>query len=222
MSLLYNTAEVKRNFGYSSEYDSLEFELVGQNLVYMVAQGLTYFGLNMLIQYRFFWHHKSKTENSDEAGEPKTETKDFDDDDYVRLVKLAKTYTKCFSKKRTVAVKNLSLGLKKGECFGLLGRNGAGKTTTFKMITGEIPISEGDVLVNGKSVRNELYEVYKDLGYCPQNDALFPLLTAREHLYFYAMVRGIPEHNVCAVSDWALKRFELESMADRISSGNSF
>lgn len=90
------------------------------------------------------------------------------------------------------------------------------------MITGEIPISSGDVLVNKKSVRDELYEVYKDLGYCPQNDALFPLLTTREHLSFYSMLRGIPQRNIQTVSEWSLKRFELEPMADRIASGKFF
>ena len=48
---------------------------------------------------------------------------------------------------------SLSLVIKKGECFGLLGVNGAGKTTTFKMLTGDISISEGSITVEGFDAR---------------------------------------------------------------------
>ena len=52
-----------------------------------------------------------------------------------------------------LAVNSLNLLIKKGECFGLLGVNGAGKTTTFKMLTGDISISEGSITVEGFDVR---------------------------------------------------------------------
>jgi hypothetical protein len=58
------------------------------------------------------------------------------DADYIRLTNLTKVYKK--KRRRHVAVNNISLGINKGECFGLIGVNGAGKTTTFKMITGKI------------------------------------------------------------------------------------
>ena len=64
-----------------------------------------------------------------------------------------------------MAVNSLTLGIKKGECFGLIGVNGAGKTTTFKMITGEIKITGGDVFVNGLSVSKQTESVYKNIGY---------------------------------------------------------
>ncbi len=62
------------------------------------------------------------------------------DADYIRLTNLTKVYKKLkkFKRRRHVAVNNISLGINKGECFGLIGVNGAGKTTTFKMITGKI------------------------------------------------------------------------------------
>ena len=57
------------------------------------------------------------------------------------------------------AVKKISLGVKKGECFGLLGVNGAGKTTTFKMLTGDESISSGMAYLEGHSVTNEIKTV---------------------------------------------------------------
>lgn len=50
------------------------------------------------------------------------------------------------------AVDRLCLGVRRGECFGLLGINGAGKTTTFKMLTGDIGVSNGDAYLDGFSV----------------------------------------------------------------------
>uniref|UniRef100_A0A3Q2Y314 ATP binding cassette subfamily A member 1 n=1 Tax=Hippocampus comes TaxID=109280 RepID=A0A3Q2Y314_HIPCM len=67
-----------------------------------------------------------------------------------------------------------------GQCFGLLGVNGAGKTTTFKMLTGDT------------SILRELDQVHQNMGYCPQFDAVNELLTGREHLELYAILRGVP------------------------------
>lgn len=91
-----------------------------------------------------------------------------------------------------VAVESISFGIQKGECFTLLGVNGAGKTTSFKMMTGDVIPSDGDIVINGYAVPNELHIARKYIGYCPQVDALFDYMTAREHLEFYAKLKGIP------------------------------
>ena len=73
------------------------------------------------------------------------------------------------------AVDRLCLGVRRGECFGLLGINGAGKTTTFKMLTGDIGVSNGDAYLDGfsvcknmKAVRNKL-RLWLLLGYTKKN-----------------------------------------------------
>ena len=65
------------------------------------------------------------------------------------------------------AVDRLCLGVRRGECFGLLGINGAGKTTTFKMLTGDISVSNGDAYLDGfsvcknmKSVRTHIFNLH--------------------------------------------------------------
>lgn len=54
--------------------------------------------------------------------------------------------------------------MKKGECFGLLGINGSGKSTTFKMLTGEISMTDGNAYVNNHSVIKQLDQVHEDIG----------------------------------------------------------
>lgn len=112
------------------------------------------------------------------------------------------------------------------QCFGLLGVNGAGKTSTFKMLTGDSVVTGGEAYLASKrwddaieimigcpaqdetitralllylSVTTEIDEVHQNMGYCPQFDAINDLLTGREHLEFYAILRGVPEKEVCEV-----------------------
>jgi ABC-type multidrug transport system ATPase subunit len=68
------------------------------------------------------------------------------------------------------------------------------------MLTGDVSITSGDAFVDGYSVKKELNRVRRRLGYCPQFDALDPLLTSREHLYLYARLRGLPTHKMESVS----------------------
>jgi len=75
----------------------------------------------------------------------------------------------------------------------LLGVSGAGKTTTFKCLTGEEIPSSGRVRVNGFDVTTSsgFNQARSLIGYCPQFDAIFDKLTVREHLEFYAIIKGI-------------------------------
>jgi ATP-binding cassette subfamily A (ABC1) protein 3 len=105
----------------------------------------------------------------------------------VRLSNVKKTYGK------QVAVDNLSFGLEYGECFALLGVSGAGKTTTFRCLTGEEIPTSGEVQISGYDVTTEagFDKARRLIGYCPQFDAIFEGMTVREHLDFYAAVKGV-------------------------------
>ena len=92
---------------------------------------------------------------------------------------------------RAAAVDNVSFGVRHGECFGLLGVNGAGKTTTFKVISGEHRASAGDVFLDGHCVRGGVRGRERRVGYCPQEDALLPLLTCAEHMHLFGELRGM-------------------------------
>uniref|UniRef100_A0A8C0AL76 ATP binding cassette subfamily A member 10 n=1 Tax=Bos mutus grunniens TaxID=30521 RepID=A0A8C0AL76_BOSMU len=93
---------------------------------------------------------------------------------------------RCFSARKTkTAVRNVSFCINKGEVLGLLGHNGAGKSTCIKMITGDTKPTAGVVRGVGGSGG------FRHLGYCPQEDVLWPDLTVREHLDLYSAVKGL-------------------------------
>jgi len=128
-------------------------------------------------------------------------------------------------KRKTVhAVRGLNVGVPGGECFGLLGVNGAGKTTTMRMITGDAEVSSGDVLVGGWSVRHRRDRARRQLGYCPQFDALPDKLTAEETVYLYARLRGVPLMLVQKVVDAMIQKMCLEAhkktLCECLSGGN--
>ena len=97
---------------------------------------------------------------------PQEDIKDSaeDDEDILVLQHLRKVYPARGGGKVTVAVDNLSLGIRRNSVFGFLGINGAGKTTTMKMLTGDIPISKGRAYINGFSVVKQLAQVRKEVG----------------------------------------------------------
>uniref|UniRef100_A0A7N9AQ11 P-type phospholipid transporter n=1 Tax=Mastacembelus armatus TaxID=205130 RepID=A0A7N9AQ11_9TELE len=120
-----------------------------------------------------------------------------------------------YPRKSTPAVDRLCVGVPAAECFGLLGINGAGKTTTFKMLTGDITPSSGEAFLNGYSIRTEMGAVHQNMGYCPQFDAIDDLLTGREHLEFYARLRGIPEKEVAMVAEWGIQKLGLVKYSNK-------
>jgi energy-coupling factor transporter ATP-binding protein EcfA2 len=90
-----------------------------------------------------------------------------------------------------VAVQDLSLVVRRGECFGLLGPNGAGKTTAINMLTGFIEPTAGTGIVEGLDIRSDMPQIYKLMGVCPQHDLLWEQLSGREHLRFYGRLKGL-------------------------------
>ena len=93
--------------------------------------------------------------------------------------------------KKFDAVKDVTFLAKRGEVFGFLGTNGAGKTTTMSILCGEQLPTHGRGVINGFDVVDNSLDAQRNLGYCPQFDALLDLLSAEEHLYLYAGLRGV-------------------------------
>lgn len=89
-----------------------------------------------------------------------------------------------------VAVNEMSLAVS-GEIFGLLGVNGAGKTSLIKVLVGDELLTSGDAYLRGNSVKTDMLACRDSIGYCPQFDSLFDCMTGREHLSFYAQIKGI-------------------------------
>jgi ABC-2 type transport system ATP-binding protein len=92
----------------------------------------------------------------------------------------------------TIAVNNLSLDVRAGEVFGLIGPDGAGKTTTLRVISTAMRPTSGTVTLAGLDVTREAAAIQKLIGYMPQRFALYPDLTVIENLNFFADVFGAP------------------------------
>ncbi|CAM1320016.1 ABCA3 (predicted) [Pycnogonum litorale] len=114
---------------------------------------------------------------------------------------------------RILAVDHITFGVPRKQCFGLLGVNGAGKTTTFSMLTGDLMMSSGMVYVNGQ--RLKVKQVDKQIGYCPQFDALLEMLTGNEILYFFARLRGVPSHACDKVVSSLIQLVNLDEHCDK-------
>jgi ABC-2 type transport system ATP-binding protein len=89
-------------------------------------------------------------------------------------------------------VRGVSLDIPEGEIFGILGPNAAGKTTLLSMISTRIRPTSGDVWVHGKHVVDDVDAVRRLLNVAPQEEALYPSLTADENLSFFAELYGVP------------------------------
>lgn len=92
-------------------------------------------------------------------------------------------------------VKKISLDIHQGEIFALLGHNGAGKSTLIKMLTGLIQKSAGQISINGTLVAPFQKKAKQQFSYLPEIMALYPHLTAKETLHFFAELQNIPEKN---------------------------
>jgi len=91
----------------------------------------------------------------------------------------------------TEAVAGISFELREGEVFGLLGLNGAGKTTLISMLATLRQPSAGDALLLGHSIRTEGWRIRQMIGVAPQEDALYPTLTAAENLRFFGRMYDV-------------------------------
>ncbi len=89
------------------------------------------------------------------------------------------------------AVNDVSFQVQRGEIFGFLGPNGSGKTTVIKMLTGLLPLSDGQATVMGLDVSKEPDRVRENIGYMSQNFSLYSDLTVTENLTFYGRVYGL-------------------------------
>ncbi|XP_071314730.1 phospholipid-transporting ATPase ABCA1b isoform X1 [Trachinotus anak] len=220
-------ADALERFGENRFRSPLEWDMVGKNLFAMAVEGVVFFIITVLIQYRFCIKPRAVSkltklgalgeEDEDVARERQRIVHGLGHGDILELRQL----TKVFKRKQKPAVDRLCVGIPPGECFGLLGVNGAGKTTTFKMLTGDTLVTSGEAFLAGKSILREINEVHQNMGYCPQFDAINELLTGREHLELYAVLRGIPEKEVCDVAEWGIRKLGLVKYADKAAGSYS-
>ncbi|KAM4810632.1 phospholipid-transporting ATPase ABCA1 [Rhinophrynus dorsalis] len=218
-------ADALERFGENRFVSPMSWDLVGRNLFAMAVEGVVFFAITLMIQYRFFIKPRPVNaklppvldEDEDVARERQRIISEGGRSDILEI----KGLTKIYRMKRKPAVDRLCVGIPPGECFGLLGVNGAGKTTTFKMLTGDTDVTAGEAFLKGHSILSNMQEVHQNMGYCPQFDAINELLTGREHLELYALLRGVPEKEVCKVAEWAVRKLGLVKYAEKCAGNYS-
>ena len=111
-----------------------------------------------------------------------------------------------------VAVDGVGFSIAEGETYGLLGPNGAGKTTSISMICGLLERDAGEVVVDGQPLTTKSVSAKRAVGYVPQDIAIYPDLTARENLTFFARLYGLSGGQIKSRVDEVL---EIIGLSDR-------
>jgi sodium transport system ATP-binding protein len=121
------------------------------------------------------------------------------------------------------AVRGIDFDCRSGEVFGLLGANGAGKTTTLRMLSTVLAPTSGSASILGHDVAADPIGARRQIGFFSASTALYPRLTARETIEFFARINRYPEERVTERVDFLVDRLGIAAYAgariDRLSSG---
>uniref|UniRef100_A0A8C0MP50 ABC transporter domain-containing protein n=1 Tax=Canis lupus familiaris TaxID=9615 RepID=A0A8C0MP50_CANLF len=228
IELCYNQIryDLTHGFGIDSYVSPFQMDFLGWIFVQLAAHGTVLLLLRASLQ----WDRLPRPRGHSAIQGTVTPSKDIDvekeqirvlkgktSEDLLVLCNLSKSYG---SFRRTTAVCDISLGLRRGECFGLLGPNGAGKSSTFKMLNGDCPPTSGHAVI--RTPAGELLDLGAAgaaglrIGYCPQQDALDELLTGWEHLDYYCRLRGVPSPSIPQVAGDLVERLGLEAHVDQL------
>ena len=123
----------------------------------------------------------------------------------IEIKNVSKTYN---GKKKVL--KNVSFGIDSGEIFAFIGHNGAGKTTMIKSIIGILDFEEGDILINGKSIKKEPIECKKIMAYVPDNPDLYENMKAIDFINFICDIYDVSESKRRENTLKYAKMFEIE------------
>ncbi len=130
----------------------------------------------------------------------------------LKIQNLSKSY-----QKGTYAVKNLSLNVKSGEIYGFVGHNGAGKSTAIKSIVGALGFDDGEILINGNSIKDEPIKAKKDMAYIPDNPDIYEYLTGIQYINFVCDIYGVGDERTEKIEKYATDFQIKENLGDLIS-----
>lgn len=130
----------------------------------------------------------------------------------MMLLKIDKI-TKSYDAKHK-AIDKVYLEIDQGDIFGFIGHNGAGKTTTLKCITGILSIDEGDVYINGISLKKEPIKCKQLIAYIPDNPNIYPYLSGWNYINFICDMYGVNKENRKTRVEKYAKLFDIESKLD--------
>ena len=163
MSANHVASKMFARFGFEVTKSPFQWNALGRNMACMVVQGIVAFLFVLFCESKFSRSSSIKKLLRRDVNYRPAEYEPLDQDSDVvnereRIIEKQSTtndivvvenLTKVFKKGQEPAVNRLWMSVGSGECFGLLGVNGAGKTTTFKMLTGDVEITDGNAFISG-------------------------------------------------------------------------
>lgn len=132
----------------------------------------------------------------------------------LEIINFSKAY-----KNGRKAVNNISLTVNNGEIFAFIGHNGAGKTTTIKSIVGILEFEEGDILIDGISIKKDPISCKKNMAYIPDNPDIYESLTGIQYLNFISDIFNVSKNDRENSIKYYADKFEITNfLGDLISS----
>lgn len=123
--------------------------------------------------------------------------------------------------KKVVAVDSVSFNAADGSITGLLGPNGAGKSTTLRMLATLVKPERGTATIDGFNIVNDVLKVRQHLGFMPHNAGIYPRLTARENVTYYARLCGLNRRQSKSRVGELIEQLDMTGFADRRALGFS-
>ena len=114
------------------------------------------------------------------------------------------------------AIHDISFTAPRGQIVGLLGQNGAGKTTTLNILTGYMPPTSGQVLVDGMDMLTNARECKRAIGYLPEKPPLYDEMTVRSYLKFVCELKEMPRKAIATHVDEVMATCGLTEVAGRL------
>jgi len=137
--------------------------------------------------------------------------------DGIRILGIDKTFHIGTCKKRSLhALKEIYMEIETGEMLALLGHNGAGKSTLINILTGILSCNKGTAKIFGYDLNQNIVQIQKMIGLVPQFDILWGELTASEHLWLFAQLKGIPREKIPELIKQKLQEVNLEKQENSL------
>ena len=140
----------------------------------------------------------------------------------INTEKLSKSFPKKGSRRvRIQAIKNISFVAEDGKITGLLGPNGAGKSTTLRILASLIQPDSGSAYIDGFDVLKDALAIRKQIGFLPHSSGIYPRLTARENIHYYAEIAQISAAQIRSRVSELIELLDMREFADRRAEGFS-
>ena len=136
------------------------------------------------------------------------------------IVEIKGLYKK-YAQAADFVIYDINIECRPGEIVGLLGKNGAGKSTTIKCLTGFFPFDKGEIRICGQDIKTEPVKAKMNLGYVPDNRAMFDKMTGTEYINFIADLHKTPVEDRIARIDEMQRIFVLGDKIDALISSYS-